>query len=269
MTVALGREQIEEILPHRDPFLFLDEVTVLEPGSRVVARKQVREDECRLVSKARKEIWAVLSYSPVLDAHGKPEKIVAFATDVTASKRRLADELVPLLEQALVSVPRPLVVSSVRDILVGRGPDQPAHDTLACVLANRYLDAVLHDTAGEPYTVLGYGGKQVRDNLHSADLVRAFAAYHEKPRPAAVYNMGGGRSSNCSMLEAIALCEQIAGRELDWSLSDEARMGDHRWWISDVGEFTRDYPGWAVKYDVEAVLRDIHDANVEQWSLAA
>src|SRR5436189_906748 len=79
---------------------------------------------------------------------------------------------------------------------------------------------------GEPYTVFGYGGKQVRDNIHSADVVSAFAAFHSAPKVAAVYNIGGGRFSNCSMLEAITLCEQIAGRALDWSLSDQARMGD-------------------------------------------
>ena len=76
---------------------------------------------------------------------------------------------------------------------------------------------------GEPYTVFGYGGKQVRDNIHSADLVRAFEAFAAKPKPAAVYNLGGGREVNCSMLEAIALCETIADRALDWTLSDEPR----------------------------------------------
>lgn len=121
---------------------------------------------------------------------------------------------------------------------------------------------------GERYTVFGYGAKQVRDNLHSADLVRAFAAYIADPRPAAVYNMGGGRFANCSMLEAIAACERIAGRELDWELSDQARMGDHRWWISDLAEFQRDYPAWAPEYDIETTLREIHDANVEHWAVA-
>ena len=121
---------------------------------------------------------------------------------------------------------------------------------------------------GERYTVFGYGGKQVRDNLHSADLVRAFAAYVAKPRAAAVYNMGGGRFANCSMLEAIAACERIAGRELDWALSAQARMGDHRWWISDLAEFQRDYPDWAPEYDIDATLREIHDANVEHWAVA-
>jgi CDP-paratose 2-epimerase len=67
------------------------------------------------------------------------------------------------------------------------------------------------------------------------------------------------------MREAIAACERIAGRELDWSLSDEARMGDHRWWISDLGEFRRDYPEWELRYDLEATLREIHDHNVESW----
>jgi CDP-paratose 2-epimerase len=119
---------------------------------------------------------------------------------------------------------------------------------------------------GEPYTVFGYGGKQVRDNIHSADLVAAFAAFQRAPRRAAVYNLGGGRESNCSMLEAIAQCEAIAGRKLNWTLSDEARVGDHRWWISDISDFRRDYPGWQLEYGIEAILRQIHAANVEHWS---
>src|SRR5690606_23894152 len=105
-----------------------------------------------------------------------------------------------------------------------------------------------------------------RDNIHSADLVAAFDAFHAAPRAAAVYNIGGGRESNCSMLEAIAMCERIAGRELDWSVSDTARMGDHRWWISDLGEFRRDYPGFSLRYDVEAILREMYEQNVEAWS---
>lgn len=119
---------------------------------------------------------------------------------------------------------------------------------------------------GDPYTVFGYDAKQVRDNIHSADVVRAFAEFHKTPRTAAVYNLGGGRASNCSMLEAIQLCEQIAGRELNWVLSDQARMGDHRWWISDLWEFQRDYPDWTLEYDVEAMLRESHERNVDQWT---
>jgi CDP-paratose 2-epimerase len=121
---------------------------------------------------------------------------------------------------------------------------------------------------GEPYTVFGYGGKQVRDNIHSADLVAAFETFHRAPRSAAVYNIGGGRTSNCSMLEAIALCESIAGRELSWELSDVNRIGDHRWWISDLDPFRLDYPEWDITYDIEDVLREIHDQNAELWLAA-
>jgi len=118
---------------------------------------------------------------------------------------------------------------------------------------------------GDPYTVFGYGGKQVRDNIHSADLVSAFEAFHRNPRTAAVYNIGGGRQSNCSMLEAIDLCQQIAGRELRWSLGEDNRVGDHRWWISDLEPFKRDYPGWDLTYDVRDILCQIHDRNFERW----
>src|SRR5215218_6251572 len=97
---------------------------------------------------------------------------------------------------------------------------------------------------------------------HAGAQLHGFLA---DPRPAAVYNLGGGRASNCSMLEAIALSEEIAGRELQWTLSDEARMGDHRWWVSDLGAFEADYPSWSLTRDVPAVLREIHDANVERW----
>jgi len=121
---------------------------------------------------------------------------------------------------------------------------------------------------GEPYTVFGYGGKQVRDNLHSADLVAAFAAFHSAPRGGAVYNIGGGRDSNCSMLEAIELCERVAGSTLDWTLSDEHRIGDHRWWISDLEPFRRDYPQWQLRYGTDEVLREIHDQNAELWLAA-
>jgi len=123
--------------------------------------------------------------------------------------------------------------------------------------------------SGEPYTVYGYEGKQVRDNIHSADLVRAFEEFHSSPRVAAVYNIGGGRDSNCSMLEAIELCERIAGRELQWELGGAPRIGDHRWWISDLAAFREDYPGWELTYGIEEILREIHARNVEAWSVAA
>ena len=122
---------------------------------------------------------------------------------------------------------------------------------------------------GDPYTIFGYGGKQVRDNIHAADVVKAFDAFHRNPRPAAVYNLGGGRQSNVSMLEAIELCKSIAGRELNYELSDQARIGDHRWYISDFSDFERDYPEFEIQFGIRAVLEQIHDANAEQWTAAA
>jgi CDP-paratose 2-epimerase len=123
--------------------------------------------------------------------------------------------------------------------------------------------------SGAPYTVYSYGGRQVRDNLASVDLVRAFLLFHARPRAGAVYNLGGGRVSNCSMLEAIAACETIAGRPLEWSLGDQARTGDHRWWISDLSGFQSDYPEWAPTIDTDAILRAIHDENAERWAETA
>jgi CDP-paratose 2-epimerase len=118
---------------------------------------------------------------------------------------------------------------------------------------------------GKPYTVFGYAGKQVRDNIHAADLVAAFEAFHKAPRAGAVYNIGGGRQSNCSMLEAIDMCQEIARKELSWSLGEDNRIGDHRWWISDLEPFRRDYPGWGITHDVHDILLQIHDRNVERW----
>lgn len=119
---------------------------------------------------------------------------------------------------------------------------------------------------GEPYTVHGYKGKQVRDNIHSADLINAFHEFVKAPRVAEVYNMGGGRFSNCSMLEAIATCEEVAERPLDWTYSETNRIGDHIWWISDTARFSAHYPNWKMQYDVPAILREIHDENVDRWS---
>ena len=112
---------------------------------------------------------------------------------------------------------------------------------------------------GEPYTVLGYKGKQVRDNIHSYDLVNAFWHFIQAPRPGAVYNIGGGRYANCSMLEAIVACERYTRKPVNWSYSDRNRTGDHIWWISDVRRFQTDYPGWRYRYDIDAMLGEIID----------
>ena len=115
--------------------------------------------------------------------------------------------------------------------------------------------------AGRPYRVFGYKGKQVRDNIHSHDLVSAFWEFFQAPRCGAVYNLGGGRHSHCSMLEAIALCEEISGRQLNWTYVEDNRIGDHIWWVSDVRRFQRHFPGWKYQYDLRATLQEIHAAT--------
>jgi CDP-paratose 2-epimerase len=118
---------------------------------------------------------------------------------------------------------------------------------------------------GAPYTVFGYKGKQVRDNIHSWDLVEAFRQFFLAPRCGEVYNMGGSRFSHCSMIEAIALCEEIAGRKLTWTYSETNRIGDHIWYVSDTRRFQAHYPAWRQRYDLRALLVDIHDKNVRRW----
>jgi CDP-paratose 2-epimerase len=113
---------------------------------------------------------------------------------------------------------------------------------------------------GKPYRVFGYKGKQVRDNIHSHDLVEAFWQFFQTPRSGEVYNLGGSRHSHCSMLEAIRLCEEISGRKLDWTYVEDNRIGDHIWWISDVRKFQAHFPGWHYRYDLSAILREIHKA---------
>lgn len=116
-----------------------------------------------------------------------------------------------------------------------------------------------------PYKVFGYKGKQVRDNIHSYDLVQAFDAYFTAPRCGETYNIGGGRFSNCSMLEAIELCESITSTELKWDYAGENRMGDHIWWVGDLGKFKSHYPGWKLTYNIEAILRESYELNIEKW----
>jgi CDP-paratose 2-epimerase len=118
---------------------------------------------------------------------------------------------------------------------------------------------------GRPYTVFGYQGKQVRDAIHSADLIRAFHEFFKAPRVAEVYNIGGGRFSNASVLEAITLSEEIAGEELEWTYRDESRIGDHIWWIGDNGRFEEHFPAWRLEYDVPRILREIYEVNRDRW----
>ena len=112
---------------------------------------------------------------------------------------------------------------------------------------------------GQHYSIFGYKGKQVRDNIHSFDLVNAFWHFYSNPRKAAVYNIGGSRFSNCSMLEAIEKCEEITGNKMNWEYQEDNRNGDHIWWVSDVSKFQSDFPDWNYQYNLDDILVQIFD----------
>jgi CDP-paratose 2-epimerase len=117
---------------------------------------------------------------------------------------------------------------------------------------------------GRPYTIFGYKGKQVRDHLHSSDLIEAFWLYYQNPTNESVYNMGGSRHSHCSVLEAIQLIEELSGKNLECKIVDRARAGDHIWWVSDVRKFQRAYPAWRYQYDLKSIVEDLIQATAER-----
>jgi CDP-paratose 2-epimerase len=121
---------------------------------------------------------------------------------------------------------------------------------------------------GRPYTVFGYKGKQVRDNIHVRDVAEAFWAFFQRPSAGAVFNLGGGRHSNCSMLEAIAMAQALTGRAMDISYGEDNRIGDHIWWISDTRAFQAAYPEWRYRYDIQTLMADIHAGVTERLTAA-
>ena len=111
--------------------------------------------------------------------------------------------------------------------------------------------------SGGAYSVFGYKGKQVRDNIHSADVVAAIEAFAANPRPGEVYNLGGGRGNSVSMLEAIEKIEHLAERKLNWKYVDENRIGDHICYISNLAKFQTHYPGWQITRSLDAILEEM------------
>ena len=111
---------------------------------------------------------------------------------------------------------------------------------------------------GKHYNIFGYKGKQVRDNIHSLDLVNCFYEFYNNPKSGEVYNIGGGYDSNCSMLEAIDMAENIVSKKLRYKYVDEPRKGDHKWYISDISKFKKDYPNWKVTLNIEDIILDIY-----------
>jgi CDP-paratose 2-epimerase len=144
-----------------------------------------------------------------------------------------------------------------------------------CLTGPRHSGAELHGflaylmkcaATGREYKIYGYKGKQVRDNIHSADLVNAFWQFCQAPRCGEVYNMGGSRFSNCSMLEAILLCEEITGKKMKTTYVETNRIGDHIWWISDVSRFKTHYPAWSLTKNVRDILTEIVNHNMARWT---
>jgi CDP-paratose 2-epimerase len=114
---------------------------------------------------------------------------------------------------------------------------------------------------GRKYTVFGYKAKQVRDNIHSYDVVHFAEVFINKPRSGAVYNIGGGRDNSVSMLEAFALAEKLSGKPMNWVYSDVNRIGDHICYISDLKQMKADYPEWGITRSLDSVMREM----VESW----
>jgi CDP-paratose 2-epimerase len=143
-----------------------------------------------------------------------------------------------------------------------------------CLTGPNHSGAMLHGflaylikcvSTGTPYTVFGYKGKQVRDNIHSSDLLSAFDAFFEAPRIGEVYNIGGGRDCNCSMIEAISMAEDVTGRRLQHTYTDSARIGDHIWYISDLSKFRSHYPAWRMQFSLRKLMEDIYERNSKRW----
>jgi CDP-paratose 2-epimerase len=115
--------------------------------------------------------------------------------------------------------------------------------------------------SGKPYTIFGYKGKQVRDQIHSEDVVKAFECFINKPKPGVVYNLGGGRENSASILECIDMIEEMSGHRLNYTYTDENRIGDHICYISDLARMKSDYPDWKIQISLEQILKEIIAAS--------
>tara|TARA_X000000950_G_C13919356_1_gene662547 strand:- start:925 stop:1971 length:1047 start_codon:yes stop_codon:yes gene_type:complete len=135
-----------------------------------------------------------------------------------------------------------------------------------CLTGGRHKGVKLHGflsflvrslIEGNEYEIIGHKGKQVRDNIHSYDLINCFNHFINKPREGEVYNIGGGIENNCSIIEAIKIAEQISGKKMKFKFSVNPRIGDHIWWVSDIRKFQSHYPTWKQKFDIHSTIEDI------------
>jgi len=144
-----------------------------------------------------------------------------------------------------------------------------------CLTGPKHSGTMLHGflaylmkccVTGQPYTIFGYKGKQVRDNIHSYDLVNAFYHFYQNPHPGEVYNIGGGRTNSCSILEAVELCRKIAGRPVKIVYDGQNRSGDHVWYISSLKKFQSHYPSWQQEFTLEDTAAQICENNEDRWT---
>lgn len=132
-----------------------------------------------------------------------------------------------------------------------------------------YLSYIFKAAAqGRRYTIFGYKGKQVRDQIHSRDVIGAFDAFIARPRPGAVYNLGGGKPNSVSILESIDRIRTLSGRDLDWTLSDENRIGDHIVYYTDLKRFRADYPEWRLTMSIDDIFEEFSHAVFSSRSAA-
>jgi CDP-paratose 2-epimerase len=113
----------------------------------------------------------------------------------------------------------------------------------------------------QPYTIYGYKGKQVRDQIHSIDVIRAFVAFARNPRPGEPYNLGGGRENSASVLESIGLIEELTERKIQWRYVEQNRRGDHICYISDLRKLKAHYPEWSISRSLRDILQEMVDTE--------
>ena len=140
----------------------------------------------------------------------------------------------------------------------------PAHSAAELHGFLAYIARAIRE--GRTYRIFGYGGKQVRDNVHAHDVCTAMMAFAEAPRPGAVYILGGGRANAISVLEAIAAFEELIGERLVTEYVDEPRRGDHICYISDLSRLQADYPGWEVTVSLDTILEELARAGAPALS---
>ena len=138
-----------------------------------------------------------------------------------------------------------------------------------CITGPNHSGAKLHgflsylvksSLSKKKYSIIGYKGKQVRDNIHSYDLVNCFWEFYKKPRKGTIYNIGGGRYSNCSIIEALEMVEKLCNIKIKKEYINKSRVGDHIWYISDLRKFKKDYPNWKQKYNTKKIIEELIDS---------